>query len=289
MSMFTKATKAQAKARIAMHGPAGSGKTYTALEWATVLADGGRVAVIDTERNSASLYSDRFEFDVMSFTPPYHPERLMAILDEAEKEGYSSVVIDSLSHFWSGAGGVLEIVDEAKSRFKGNTYAAWQVGTPLQQKMIDRILSHHAHIIATMRSKTDWQVDTDGGRVTPVKLGLAPQQREGVEYEFTLVLDIDIKHRASVSKSRFAGIADRTFSADETVTAATQVLNWLKEGVEPSVQTDFRDEIRKRISELPSHKMDTLRSLWETKGLPRLENLTPEYQGDVEELLSLTK
>lgn len=306
MSMFSKATKSQAKARIAMHGPAGSGKTYTALEWATVLANGGRVAVIDTERASASLYADKFDFDVVSFAPPYHPDRLITVLDEAAKEGYDAVVIDSLSHFWSGAGGVLEIVDEAKSRFKGNTYAAWQVGTPLQQKMIDRILSHPAHVIATMRSKTDWQVDSDNGRVTPVKIGLAPQQRDGVEYEFTLVLDIDVKHRASVSKSRFAGIADRTFSPDETKQAATQVLNWLTDGkdaptetftfvessaeqVEPdeNVVNEFKQTIRKKIGELPEHKRDTLKALWDAKGLPKLDNLTKADLSQVEELFAL--
>ena len=290
MSMFIKATKAQAKARIAMHGPAGSGKTFTALEWANVLADGGQVAVIDTERNSASLYADRFDFDVVAFNPPYHPERLIQVLDEAAKEGYAAVVIDSLSHFWSGAGGVLEIVDEAKSRFKGNTYAAWQIGTPLQQKMIDRILSHPAHVIATMRSKTDWQIDNEGGRVTPVKLGLAPQQRDGVEYEFTLVLDIDVKHRASVSKTRFAGIADRTFSADETSEAAKSVLNWLKEGDAPAApKTDYVDSVRKRIADLPAHKVDTLRSLWDAKGLPKLDNLTQSDMSAVEELFAVAE
>jgi len=288
MSMFTKAEKSQAKARIAMHGPAGSGKTYTALEWATVLADGGKIAVIDTERASAALYADKFNFDVVAFGPPYHPERLIAVLDEAAKEGYDAIVIDSLSHFWSGAGGVLEIVDEAKSRFKGNTYAAWQVGTPLQQKMIDRILSQPAHVIATMRSKTDWQVDTENGRATPVKLGLAPQQRDGVEYEFTVVMDIDVKHRASVTKTRFAGIADRTFSPDETKQAAGEVLNWLSEGVTATPAPDFRESIKTRIAELPDHKRDTLRSLWDAKGLPKLDNLSQGDIVEVEELFSLT-
>lgn len=286
MSMFTKASKSQARARIAMHGPSGSGKTYTALQWATVLADGGKVAVIDTERNSASLYANEFEFDVLAFGPPYHPERLIEVLNAAAQEGYEAVVIDSLSHFWAGAGGVLEIVDEAKSRFKGNTYSAWQIGTPLQQKMIDAILSHPAHVVATMRSKTDWQVDNDGGRMTPTKIGLAPQQRDGVEYEFTLVLDIDIKHRASVSKTRYAAIADRTFDTSETRQSAEQVLSWLKEGEE--VVPDFRQMIRLRIGDLPDHKRETLKSLWDAKGLPKLDNLTQTHLGDVEELFSLT-
>lgn len=287
MNMFTKATKAQAKARIAMHGPAGSGKTYTALQWASVLANGGKIAVVDTERNSASLYADQFEFDVLAFNPPYHPERLIEVLDVAESEGYAVVIIDSLSHYWSGAGGVLEIVDEAKSRFKGNTMQAWMVGTPLQQKMIDRILSHPAHIIATMRSKTDWQIENDGGRVSPMKVGLAPQQRDGVEYEFTLVLDIDIKHRASVTKSRYAAIADRTFDTKETKQAAQQVLSWLQEGTE--VIPDFREGIRRRIADMPDHKRDTLKSLWATKGLPKLDNLTQTDLGQVEELFSIAE
>ena len=288
MNTFQKASKAQAKSRIAMIGPSGSGKTFTALTWAEVLAESGKVAVIDTERNSASLYADKFEFDVLSFNPPYHPERLIEVLDVAESEGYAVVVIDSLSHFWAGAGGVLEIVDEARTGFaKGNTYAAWGVGTPLQQKMIDRILSHPAHIIATMRSKTDWQISNDNGRITPTKIGLAPQQRDGVEYEFTLVLDIDIKHRASVSKTRYAAIADRSFDTGETKKAAQQVLSWLKEGAE--VVPDFRDNLRQRISAMPEHKKETLRSLWDAKGLPKLDNLTQTDLTQVEELFSLAE
>lgn len=284
MTQFIKATKSQAKARIAMHGPSGSGKTYTALEWATVLADGGKVAVIDTERNSASLYADKFEFDVLSFTPPYHPNKLIDVLDVAESEGYAAVVVDSLSHFWSGAGGVLEIVDEAKSAAKGNTYAAWQVGTPLQQRMVDRIISHPAHVIATMRSKTDWQIENNNGRITPTKVGLAPQQRDGIEYEFTLVLDIDVKHRASVSKTRYAAIADRTFDTTETKQAAKEVLAWLKSG---EAQDNYKDDVRKRIADLPSEKRNALRTLWDAKGLPKLDNLSLNDKESVEELFSL--
>jgi hypothetical protein len=135
-----------------------------------------------------------------------------------------------------------------------------------------------------MRSKTDWQIESANGRMTPTKVGLAPQQRDGIEYEFTLVLDIDIKHRASVSKTRYADIADRTFDTNETRQAAQQVLAWLKSG---EVQDTYKDDVRKRIADMPHEKRHALRTLWDAKGLPKLDNLSLNDKESVEELLSL--
>ena len=283
--LFTRATKAEAKARVALTGPSGSGKTYTALLWAEELANGGDIAVIDTERSSAKLYADRFDFYTLSMTPPYHPLRLVEALQDAEEAGFAVVVIDSLSHFWAGSGGVLEIVDEAKSRFKGNTHAAWQVGTPLQQKMVDSILGFNGHTLATMRAKTEWAMEQDDrGRVSPTKIGLSPQQRDMIEYEFTLMLDIDVEHRASVSKTRCELLADRTFAASETVEAARLFKSWLGSG-DPLIDRNGRDRINQEIAALAADSKKELMSLWTAAGLPKVALLSHEQATEAQALI----
>lgn len=274
MNLFVPATKAEAKARVAVTGPSGSGKTYTSLTWATVLADGGQIAVVDTERGSAKLYADRFKFDVLTMTPPFHPERLIEAFKAAEAAGYSVVVVDSLSHFWTGPGGVLEIVDEAKARFKGNSHSAWQVGTPLQQRMVDAILGFDGHAIAAMRAKTEWAMEQDDrGRVSPKKIGLAPQQRDMIEYEFTLMLDIDTEHRASVSKTRCELLADRTFSPGEAQESAAMFQAWLRSG-DPLMDRNQRDRLTHLIADLSAEQKLALRQRWDAVPLPALATLT---------------
>ena len=274
MTMFQPATKKQARARVAMSGPSGSGKTMWALIWATTLANGGKVAFIDTERGSASLYADRFQFDVLQMAPPFHPDRLIQALNDAQKAGYDAVIVDSLTHFWSGAGGVLEIVDEASARFKGNSHAAWQVGTPIQQKMVDALLAFDGHLIATMRAKTEWVMEQgQNGKMTPRKVGLAPQQRSDIEFEFTMMLELDATtHRASVAKSRFADFADKVFAPADCVASAEQFLGWLKAGKQ-IVTRNVGDQIKQQISLLEAHQREYLREQWKVSGLPKVEML----------------
>src|SRR5665811_318110 len=114
---FQKATKQRVKARFAIDGPSGSGKTFTALVAATALAENGKIAVIDTEHGSASLYSDAFSFDVLELDN-YHPNNYIKAIEMAEKQGYDVIVIDSLSHAWEGEGGALDLADEAAKRQK---------------------------------------------------------------------------------------------------------------------------------------------------------------------------
>lgn len=206
---FTKATRKRARARIALDGPSGSGKTYTALIAATALADGGRIAVVDTERGSASLYSDQFEFDVLELAT-FSPQLYIEAIEAAEKAGYSVIIVDSLSHAWEGEGGALEMVDNAAARSQSkNTYFAWRDVTPLQRKLVDAMLQSSCHIIATMRSKTEYVLEDRNGKQVPRKVGMAPIQRAGMEYEFTLVGDMDLDHRIVISKSRCAAMADK--------------------------------------------------------------------------------
>lgn len=292
MTMFQPATKKQARARVAMSGPSGSGKTMWALIWATTLAKGGKVAFIDTERGSASLYADRFQFDVLQMAPPFHPDRLIQALEGAQKAGYDAVIVDSLTHFWSGAGGVLEIVDEASARFKGNSHAAWQVGTPIQQKMVDALLAFDGHLIATMRAKTEWVMEQgQNGKMTPRKVGLAPQQRSDIEFEFTLFLDIDHEHRATVGKTRYAKFQNRVIAPDDASRAAQDFAEWLSSGEAPAktpapVETEKAilvevepapiaaiAEVRARVNALPPQGKTALRGVWTEMSLPKVDLL----------------
>lgn len=229
MPMFTKATKRAVKARVGLDGPTGSGKTFTALQWASVF--GKKVALIDSERGSASLYADRYDFDVLEMSPPYEPERLVQALQEAEKEGYDVVVIDSLSHFWEGEGGVLDIVDGAAQRSHGNSFAGWKVGTPALRHLIDVMLGLDAHLIVTMRSKMEYVLEEDDrGKKVPKKIGMAPVMRAGVEYEFAVVADMDLEHRLSISKSRCEQLADQVYPPGRSQDGADVFKAWMETG-----------------------------------------------------------
>jgi hypothetical protein len=200
--MFQKAVKQEAKLRLAIAGPSGSGKTYSALAIASYL--GGKIAFVDTEHGSASKYADRFNFDVIDMEPPFHPDRFVKLIREAQDAGYSTVILDSLSHAWNGTGGLLEIVDQIAARSNSkNTFAAWKEGTPIYNHLIDAIIQSNIHVIAAMRSKQDYTMELDDrGKQKPVKVGMAPIQRDGFEYEFDVVLSMDINNNAVVTKTR---------------------------------------------------------------------------------------
>lgn len=232
MSTFTfqKASKSQLKARVAVSGPAGAGKTTAALTLATELVGkDGSIAVIDTERGSASLYADRFDFLTLDFAPPYDPRRLVEAIDAAERAGVECLIVDSLSHFWSGEGGILEQVDNASGASKFTS--GWKEATPRQNRMIEKILSFPGHVIVTLRSKTAYAVDGSGGKAIPRKVGQAPVQRDGVEYEFALVLDLDRDHSIGISKTRCAELETTALlPASDLHRVIATFIAWLGEG-----------------------------------------------------------
>ena len=244
------ASRAQLKARVAIDGPTGSGKTFTALEWANVLQGDGRTVVIDTERGSASWYCDRWDYDVVDWAPPYDPGELAAALTEAARS-YSVIIIDSFSHFWEGEGGTLDIADAAGQRSGGNSFAGWKIATPALRHLVDEIVGADAHVIATMRSKMEYVLEEDHrGKKVPKKLGLAPVMRAGVEYEFTLIADMDLEHRLVVSKSRCSALADQVFQPGRTAEAAATFLGWLEDGEPPADQATV-DALVARMDALP--------------------------------------
>lgn len=203
MATFTRAVKSEAKLRMALAGPAGSGKTYTAMILASVLAQGSPFALIDTEHGSASKYADLFTFDVLELDS-FHPDRYVEAIQAAEAAGYPVLVIDSLSHAWSGKEGLLEQVERlTKLKHANNTFRAWADATPIQNRFIDTLTGANLHILATMRSKTEYVVETnERGKATPRKIGMAPIQREGVEYEFDLFGEMDQDNTLVIHKSR---------------------------------------------------------------------------------------
>jgi hypothetical protein len=230
---FQKAERRKAKLRLAITGPSGSGKTWGALEIAKGL--GGRIAVIDTERGSASLYSHRADFDVLELSPPHAPERFIEAVQAAEKAGYGVCIIDSASHEWNGVGGCLELVDQvAAAKFRGNSWSAWNEITPRHRAFLDVLLRSNMHIIVTMRSKTETAQTEENGRKKVVKLGMKSEQRDGIEYEFTTVLDLTHEaHYAIASKDR-TGL----FGGDPRVISEATgalLLDWLENGAEPVV------------------------------------------------------
>lgn len=204
--MFKRASKSQSKLRAALFGPSGAGKTFSALRIATGL--GGTIAVIDTERGSASKYSDRFEFDVCELADKTIVGYRKAII-EAGQAGYAVLVIDSLSHAWQE---LLEEIDAlTKAKYRGNSWSAWSEGTPKQRQLVDAILGFPGHVLATMRSKTEWTTgEGKNGKTAPVRVGLAPEQGKGIEYEFDLLLEINPDHIAQVIKDRTGKFQDAT-------------------------------------------------------------------------------
>jgi hypothetical protein len=172
---------------------------------AHTLADGQGVAVIDTEHGSASKYADLFPpFDCLNLDT-FHPDLYVEALHAAERTGYAVLIIDSFSHAWNGKGGLLEVVDGIARRSKsGNTYVAWGEATPIQNRLIDTLLGAKLHIIATMRSKMEYSQEKDErtNRTIIRKLGLAPIQRDQVEYEMDVVGDLDTEHTLTIQKSR---------------------------------------------------------------------------------------
>ena len=240
---FRKAERRQAKLRLGLIGPSGSGKTYGALLIAQGL--GGKIALIDSENGSGELYANMCDYDVCQLTPEFTPQKYILAIHEAERMGYDVIIIDSLSHAWAGAGGVLEMVDKRKGR--GNDFAAWRDVTPQHNALVDAMLQSPCHIIATMRSKTAYDMEKDErtGKVKPVKIGLAPVQREGMEYEFTVVLDIDQqRHLAEATKDRTSLFDGKIFQITPDVGA--QLKAWLETGL-PAEQIQPRAAARTQM------------------------------------------
>lgn len=195
-----KAQRNQVKLRLGLSGASGFGKSYSALLLAYgITNDWTKIAIIDTENNSASLYSHLGDFNVLSLNEPYAPERYIQAIEVCEKEEIEVVIIDSITHEWSGKGGCLELHEQLGGRFQD-----WAKITPRHQAFIDKILNSNCHVITTVRRKTDYSLDKDGnGKTKVMKLGTKEITRDGFEYELTVNFElINDNHLVTASKDR---------------------------------------------------------------------------------------
>lgn len=264
--MFQKAIKYDAKLRLAISGISGSGKTWTALKLATRLVEGTgkRVALVDTEHGSASKYADVFDFDVVEFEPPFSVDRFLSAITEAAVAGYGAIIIDSLSHAWSGTGGLLEEVDKAAARMKNpNGFAAWKEVTPMYNSLVDGIIRSDVHVLVTMRAKSDYVIEERDGKKTPTKVGLAAIQRDGFEYEFDVWLEMDGGNTAVVSKTRCSDIVGGVFKRPGDDLADTLRV-WLNGKALPEMTLDAAVDVLspggKRLDDLTDDQLTTLKN-----------------------------
>lgn len=229
-----KAERKKVFLRLNLSAPSGAGKTYSALLMAHGMTnDWSKIAVIDTENGSASLYSHLGDFNVLDLVPPFSPERYIEAIETCVQAGMEVIIIDSSSHEWSGPGGCLEMNDKlASAKYKGNTWSAWSETTPRHDAFVNKVLHTSAHVITCTRSKTETVMGEDR---KVKKVGMKDIQRDGWEYELTVSLNIDRDtHMATASKDR----TGMFINADPfVVTADTgrMIKNWCDSGVEDAI------------------------------------------------------
>lgn len=246
MSRFTKAERKKAKLRLAMTGVSGSGKTYSALLIAKGM--GGRTAVIDTEHESSSLYANEFEFDSTNLKD-HSPESYIAAINDAVKEGYDNIIIDSLSHVWNYCKEEVDVI--AAKLFKGNSWAAWSKVTPRYNALIQTIIQCKAHVIVTMRAKTETaQIEVGNGKKKVVKLGMKTEMRDGIEFEFTTVIDLEHETKvATVSKDR-THIFESREDVPITEDIGRALMDWLMKGVDPYVSQEQLKNLHEQMAQI---------------------------------------
>jgi hypothetical protein len=233
--------RSQARIRIALQGASGAGKTYSSLLLAYGLCQNwSKIAVIDTENQSADLYSHLGQYNVLTLTPPFNPERYMEAITTCEASGMEVIIIDSLSHEWEGEGGILDI----HGNMAGNSFTNWAKITPRHNALVQKILHSGAHIIATVRSKQDYVITEKNGKQVPEKVGLKAVQRDGLEYDFSIVFEVDINHQAISSKDRTQLFAHKIPFRIEVATGQ-KIKEWCDGGSSslPFIEDTFESKI----------------------------------------------
>lgn len=228
-----KASRQRAKIKMALQGPAGSGKTFSALFLAFgICGDWTKIAVVDTENHSADLYSNLGSFNTVSISAPFNPEKYVQAMTLCESAGIEVIILDSCSHEWDGSGGILDI----HGNMAGNSFTNWAKLTPRHNGFVQAILQSPCHIIGTIRSKQDYVLQEKNGKLVPEKVGMKGVTRDGMDYEFTLVFELDIKHNAIASKDR-TGLFEGKPEGRITIETGKQILTWCNTGNEPAPST----------------------------------------------------
>lgn len=247
--VLEKAVKEAAKARWVIIGPGGSGKTFTSLTIAAGL--GETTALIDTNRKQSLVFGGDFNFDVLHMHDNFHPEQLVEALGHCS--AYDTTIIDTASAFWSGPGGMLELVD-LHSEGRASTFGAgWKEMGPVEKKMIDAMLGHAGHLIVNLRVKTEWMVEPGvDGKIRPTRVGTKPDQRDRLEYEMGIVSLLDDEHTMRFIKSPYKGFDGRTVALP-TEELGREYRLWLEDGKQPVTVWELRDRL------LEARTLDELR------------------------------
>lgn len=258
-----KASRKQAKVRISLAGASGSGKTFSGLQLAFGLCnDYSKICVIDTENKSSSLYSHVGGFNVINITPPFHPDKYVQAIQLAEQSSMEVIVLDNVSHAWSGKGGCLDLHEKETAKMRvPNSFTAWAAITPLYQNLIDTIVNSSCHIISTLRSKTEYLMSERNGKQVPQKIGTTPMMRDGFDFEQSVAFDLDQTHKAFCTKDRTTLFADKE-SFIISVETGKLILQWCNSGDPVRV-----DEVSQRINDCKT-----------VNELLQLYNLFPQYQ-----------
>jgi hypothetical protein len=228
---LNRAERKNVKIKLGLQGSSGSGKTMSALLLAYGLTnDWSKIAIIDTENHSAELYSHLGAYNVLNLEPPFSPERYKEAIEVCKKAQMEVIIIDSISMEW-------DYVLEQHSQLAGNSYTNWSKFTPRHHSFVQSILQANAHVICTLRAKQDYVLNEKNGKFVPEKVGLKSIQRDGLDYELTIVFEIDIKHNAVATKDRtelFSGKTEFKISSE----TGKEISEWCKKGIliEPDYQ-----------------------------------------------------
>ena len=273
------AERRQAKIKMGLQAPSGAGKTYSALLLAYgLINDWSKIAVIDTENHSADLYAHLGNYKVLALEQPFSPERYIQAIEVCEKAGMEAIIIDSISHEWEGVGGILDI----HGAMMGNSFTNWAKVTPRHNAFVQKLLQSSSHIIATIRSKQDYVLSEKNGKMVPEKIGLKGVTREGLDYEFTIVLELDLKHQATATKDRTQLFMDKPSFIITPDTGKT-IKAWCESGAAPTPAAtsveELKDMVRKTVT------VEALTALYRT--YPETSKLLiPEFNKRKQEIIN---
>jgi hypothetical protein len=246
MSLKT-AKRTQTRMQVAIHGASGHGKTFSSLLLAYGLCkDFNRICVIDTEEGSSNLYAHLGEYKVITIKAPYTPEAYIEAIDQCLQNRIDVIIIDSLTHEWEGEGGILDI----HANMPGNSFTNWTKITPRHNALIQKIMTSPCHVIATLRSKHEYVLTDKNGKSVPEKVTMKPVQKDGIEYDFNVVFELDSQHYAKSTKDRTQLFSSKIpYRITEKI--GEEMLRWCKEG-ETKTNNDYIRMIRscKTLDEL---------------------------------------
>jgi len=260
----------KARIKLALQGSAGSGKTFSSLLLAKGLTNGdfNKVAIIDTEHGSADLYAHLGNYNVMTMESPFSPEKYIEAISICESAGIEVIIIDSISHCW-------DYLLDIHSNMPGNSFTNWGKITPRQNAFVNKILQSNSHIISTMRVKQDYVLNQKNGKFVPEKVGLKAIQRNDLDYEFTIVFDVDIAHGIKATKDRTGLFIDKP---EFIINASTgkKIREWCEQGV--GTEQEMLATIVKEIIACTT-----------IEGLRHIYSKHPSYQTKINDTILLRK